>query len=92
MAPWISRPIAILQTLGTAVAVFGAVRLVAPHAIKALEPIPALAKMTLTFHPAHIIRASAVLPADQPAVSGNPGQHISTLRRYVAQDRRKMLP
>lgn len=70
LAPETSTPLTLLSTLGTSLAVLGAILLLVPYLGRAVEPLAAAGSMTLTLYSAHvIIMATEILNPDRPIVS-----------------------
>lgn len=70
LAPYTSTPVTILHTLGTSLAVLGAVLLFVPLVGRAAAPLAAMGSMTLTLYSAHVVvLATGILAADRPVMS-----------------------
>lgn len=69
-APYSSTPVTLLHTLGIALAVLGAVLLLAPYLGRATAPLAAAGSMTLTLYSAHlVILAMEILDPERPVMS-----------------------
>jgi uncharacterized membrane protein len=65
-----STPVTILSTLGTSLAVLGAILLLVPHLGRTIVPLAAAGSMTLTLYSAHvIIQATEILDTERPIMS-----------------------
>jgi uncharacterized membrane protein len=70
LAPHTSTPITILSSLGTALAVLGAILLLVPYLGRTTAPLAAAGTMTLTLYSAHIIiLATGILNEKRPIMS-----------------------
>jgi len=70
LAPYTSTPITILQTVGTSLAVLGAVLLLVPRLGRSTSAMAAAGSMTLTLYCAHVvILATEILDPERPAMS-----------------------
>ena len=70
LTPHTDTPLAILSSLGTSLAVLGAILLLVPHLGRTTAPLAAAGSMTLTLYCAHaIIMATDILDPDRPIVS-----------------------
>lgn len=70
LAPYSSTPVTILHTLGTSLAVLGAVLLLVPLLGRTTAPLAAAGSMTLTLYCAHVvILAAEILDPERPVMS-----------------------
>lgn len=70
LAPETSTPLTLLSTIGTSLAILGAVLLLVPHLGRTVEPLAAAGSMTLTLYSAHIIILAAdILAPERPIMS-----------------------
>jgi uncharacterized membrane protein len=70
LAPYSSTPVTILHTLGTSLAVLGAVLLLVPYLGRITAPLAAAGSMTLTLYSAHvIILTTGILDSARPVMS-----------------------
>lgn len=68
LSPYSSMPLEVLNTLGLAVAVLGAMLLLANRIGSALVPLAAAGAMTLTLYTAHLVMLAVGLLVDRPNV------------------------
>ena len=68
-APHSTTPFDLLHTIGVATAVLGAMLLLSRYAVKALTPLSAPGRITLTLYCAHLLFLRTGLLADQPYLS-----------------------
>ncbi|WP_370642686.1 heparan-alpha-glucosaminide N-acetyltransferase domain-containing protein [Nesterenkonia sp. DZ6] len=69
LAPYTSTPFEVFHSLGIAVAVLGAMLLIARSARRMLHPLAAIGGMTLTLYCAHLLLLATGFLADAPWVS-----------------------
>nr|WP_305076058.1 heparan-alpha-glucosaminide N-acetyltransferase domain-containing protein [Micrococcus sp. TA1] len=70
LAPYTSTPVTILHTVGTSLAVLGAVLLLVPYLGRTTRPLAAAGSMTLTLYSAHVvIMATDTVDPERPIMS-----------------------
>jgi hypothetical protein len=70
LAPYTSTPVTILHTVGTSLAVLGAILLLVPYLGRTIRPLAAAGSMTLSLYSAHVvIMAADILDAERPIMS-----------------------
>lgn len=69
LSPYSSTPLELLNTIGIAVMVLGAVLLAASKAATALMPLATMGGMTLTLYSAHLVALSTGFLLDRPGVA-----------------------